>query len=82
MIGGSRFKIVPDPPFAGQPAEVVYIGPAIEVEYQIDGQLPVRVTPDKDGKFRIDPVPRGKELALSDNLGLPGYLLTDILETN
>ena len=72
--GGGRFRIQPDPPVAGQPADVTYIGPAAEVEWQVDGQPPVRVTPDANGRFRINPVPSGTDLMLSDNLGLPGFL--------
>ena len=34
----------------------------------------------EDGKFKIDPVPSGKEIVFSDNRGLPGYLLRDILD--
>ena len=79
---GSRFRVEPTPPQAGSPAVVTYVGPATEVEYQVDGKEPVRVTPDKDGKFTIDPVPTGDELMLSDNLGLPGYLHTDIVEAD
>ena len=76
---GSRFKIDPNPPVAGKPATVTYIGSAKSVEYQADDGKPVRVTPDENGKFVIDPVPSGDELALSDNLGLPGYLLVEIV---
>ncbi len=78
---GSRFRIRPNPPVAGKPAEVTYIGPAKEIEYQVDGGEPIKVKPDKDGKFRIDPIPGGDELVLSDNLGLPGYLHKDIVTT-
>lgn len=34
----NRFRIVPDPPVAGQPCTVTYIGPATEVEWQVDGK--------------------------------------------
>jgi hypothetical protein len=77
---GSRFKIDPDPPVAGKDVDVTYVGPASEVEYQVDGHDPVKVTPDKDGKFRIKSLRSGKELMLSDNLGLPGYLHRNIVE--
>lgn len=80
--GPSRFRIQPDPPVAGQPVEVTYSGPAKFVEYQVDGQPAVRVRPGADGKFRIDPMPSGDELMLSDNLGLPGYLHREIIETH
>jgi len=73
-VGPSRFRIKPDPPESGKAVEVVYVGPASEVEYQVDGQAPVRVKPDANGKFKIDPVPTGNELWLSDSLGLPGNL--------
>jgi hypothetical protein len=78
--GGSRFKLNPDPPAAGQAVEVTYIGPATQVEYQVDGQNPVPATPDENGKFVIDPCPSGMDLYLSDNLGLPGYLHSNIVE--
>ncbi len=78
---GSRFRIRPNPPVAGKPAEVTYIGPAKEVEYQVDDGEPIKVKPDKDGKFTIASVPSGDELVLSDNLGLPGYLHKNIVNT-
>lgn len=80
MSGGSRFRIVPDPPIAGQPLEIVYVGPASEIEVQVDAQNPLRLTPDQDGKVRIPSLASGQELALSDNLGLPGYLHARILD--
>lgn len=78
---GSRFRIDPDPPVAGQPAEVTYLGPAREVEWQVDDGSPQQVRPDANGKFQLDPVPHGRSLMLSDNLGLPGYLQRRIHET-
>jgi hypothetical protein len=77
--GGSRFRIRPNPAVAGQPLEVTYIGPAKEVEYQVDDGEPVKVEPDKNGKFTIDPVPSGDEIVLWDGLGLPGYLHAEIV---
>lgn len=79
-VPGGRFRIQPDPPQVGQEVNVTYIGPAVDVEYQVDGQPPVRVTPDADGKFKIDPCPDGTDLYLSDNLGLPGYLHREIAQ--
>ena len=79
--GGSRFRLRPDPPLAGQPVEVTYLGPASQVEWQVDGGTPTTVRPDRNGKFRIDPLPRGRALMLSDNLGMPGYQHRRILET-
>lgn len=79
-VEGSRFKVRPDPPVAGQPVEITYLGPAGTVEWQVDGGQPVRVTPDRDGKFRLESLPRGRSLMLSDNLGMPGYLHRRILE--
>lgn len=76
---GSRFRVVPDPPVAGKPVEVTYIGPASEVEYQVDGHKPVKVKPDKNGKFKIASVPAGDEIMFSDNRGLPGYLHKKII---
>jgi hypothetical protein len=78
---GSRFRIDPNPPQAGKPAEVTYLGPATEVEYQVDDGTPIKVKPDKNGKFTINPVPSGDEIVFSDNLGLPGYLHTTIVTT-
>ena len=77
-MGGSRFRIQPDPPQSGKPVVVTYIGPASEVEYQVDDGEPVRVKPDENGKFTIDPLPTGEELMLTDNLGQPGYLHANI----
>lgn len=79
---GSRFRVRPDPPVEGQAVEVTYVGPAEEVEYQVDDGPAVRVRPDQNGKFRIDPLPPGDELMLSDNLGIPGYLHREILHTD
>lgn len=81
-MNGSRFRIDPDPPTAGGAVEVTYVGPATEVEYQVDGGATVKVRPDADGRFRIDPVPSGNEIMFSDNRGLPGYLHRDILQTD
>ena len=79
-MGGSRFRIQPDPPQAGRPVVVTYIGPALIVEYQVDDEPAVRVTPDANGKFTIDPLPTGDELMLTDNLGQPGYLHANIMQ--
>jgi hypothetical protein len=81
MRDGSRFKIDPNPPVAGQPLTITYIGPASEIEYQVDGQPAVKAKPDKNGKVHIAHMPSGQELALSDNLGIPGYLLALIMES-
>jgi hypothetical protein len=78
---GSRFRVRPDPPVAGQPCEVTYLGPASQVEWQIDGGAPTTVQPDANGRFKIDPLPSGRALMLSDNLGLPGYQHRRIVET-
>ncbi|MHC4079550.1 MAG: hypothetical protein ACYTGW_10210 [Planctomycetota bacterium] len=78
--GGSRFRIQPNPPVAGKKLEVTYIGPADVVEYQVDDETSVRVTPDANGKFTIDPLPAGDELMLTDNLGQPGYLHAEIVQ--
>ena len=80
MTGGSRFRIEPNPPEAGKPLKVTYIGPANVVEYQVDGEPPVKVEPDADGNFCIDPLPPGEELMLTDNLGQPGYLFVEIVQ--
>ena len=82
MKDGSRFKIDPDPPIAGNSVCVTYIGAASEVEWQVDGDDPVKVKPDKDGKFKIKSLPSGDELFLSVNRGLPGYLQRDITHLN
>ena len=74
FTGGSRFKVDPDPPVAGKPLEVTYVGPATVVEYQVDGHKSVKVKLDKNGKFRIASLPAGDEIMISDNRGLPGYL--------
>ncbi len=79
-MGGSRFHIQPDPPQAGKPVVVTYIGPALIVEYQVDDEPAVRVKPDANGKFTIDPLPTGDELMLTDNLGQPGYLHANIMQ--
>lgn len=77
---GSRFRIRPNPPIAGKDAEITYIGPASEIEYQVDDRPPVKVKPDENGKFKIK-VPSGDEIMFDDRLGLPGYLHCEILHT-
>ena len=54
----SRFRIDPNPPVAGRSLSVTYIGPADEVEYQIDDGTAVRIRPDENGRFLIDRVHR------------------------
>ena len=76
----SRFRTDPNPPISGQQVTITYVGPATEIEYQVDDKDPVKLKPDKNGKIKIDSLPAGRELALSDNLGLPGYLLVRIVE--
>lgn len=78
-MSGGRFQLVPDPPQAGRPATVVYVGPATEIEWQIDGGPPTRVRPGPNGEFRIS-IPHGSILTLSDNLGLAGYLFRPIVD--
>ena len=77
----SRFRIRPDPPVAGKTLEVTYIGPASEVEVQVDGKKPVKYRPDANGRFEIAAVPGGDELMFSDRQGLRGYLHRKILHT-
>lgn len=78
MSSGSRFRVIPDPPVAGRDADIIYVGPAKEIVYQVDDGKEERVTPDKNGRFRIK-IPSGDELMLDDGLGFPGYLHCDIL---
>ena len=78
----SRFRIDPNPPVAGRSLSVTYIGPADEVEYQIDDGTAVRIRPDENGRFLIDRVPTGDEIMFSDRLGVPGYLHSDIVEVH
>ncbi len=70
----SRFRLQPDPPIAGRPVEVTYVGPATEIEWQADGGKPVKVKPGKNGKFTIRSVPSADSLMLTDNRGMSGYL--------
>lgn len=80
MISGSRFKCDPNPAIAGEPAEIFYLGPAKTVEIQVDGNSPFSAAPDQNGRILISAVPPGDELVMSDNLGIPGYLLVPIVE--
>jgi len=64
---------------AGGKVEVTYIGPAKEIEYQVDGRPPVKIKPDQNGKLEIESVPAGEEFVLSDNHGLPGFLFSEII---
>lgn len=75
----SRFKMVPNPPVAGKPLEIIYIGPATEIEVQIDGRRPQRLKPDRNGRAVLESVPAGDEIFLSDNLGIPGFLHAKIV---
>jgi len=77
----SRFRIEPNPPISGKPAEITYVGPATEVEWQVDSGKPIKVKPGKDGKFTIPSVPSGDSLMLTDNRGIPGYLHAKITHT-
>ncbi|MHC5062505.1 MAG: hypothetical protein ACYTG5_00865 [Planctomycetota bacterium] len=77
---GSRFRIKPNPPQVGQSLEITYIGPATEIEIQIDDRDPVRLRPDENGRIRVEPLPAGEEFVLSDNQGLPGYLYSPMVE--
>lgn len=76
---GARFRLKPDPPVAGKPLEVQYLGPATEIEIQIDGGKPKKKKPDKDGRLVIDPLPAGGEIMITDRLGLEGYLHRKII---
>ena len=70
--------------FCGRPwvdETVRQVNREIQIDWHVDDGDPVKVEPDEDGCFWIDPVPKGDELVLSDNLGLPGYLHTDISHT-
>ena len=78
-MGGSRFHIKPNPPQSGKRLEVTYVGPADTVEYQVDDDTAVRVKPNDNGKFWIDPLPTGEEIMFTDNLGQPGYLHSPIV---
>lgn len=82
MRGPSRFRIDPNPPTAGGSVEVTYIGPSTEITWQVDDGDPTRVRPGADGKFRIDPVPSGDDLMISDGRGGPGYLFAEIVEAD
>ncbi|MGE3877911.1 MAG: hypothetical protein AB7I19_02540, partial [Planctomycetota bacterium] len=66
----------------GQAVEVIYVGPEREIEYQVDGQPPIRLRVGRGGRARIERLPRGRALMLSDNLGLPGYLHREIVEAD
>lgn len=79
MSERSRFKVDPDPPEAGESLEITYVGPATNIDYQIDGQDPVTLSPNDSGKVTIDPLPAGGSLYLTDNLGMPGFLDKDIV---
>jgi hypothetical protein len=76
----SRFRIDPDPPIEGKPLQITYVGPATEIEIQVDNNPPTKVKPDKNGKYLLNPMPTGHELMLSDRLGLPGYLYRKIIK--
>ena len=60
---------------------MTYVGPATEVEWQVDGGKATRVKPDAHGRFVIKSLPAGSEFMLSDRRGLPGYLHRNILNT-
>ena len=61
---------------------MTYVGSAQEVEYQVDGGKPVKVKPDKDGRFVIETVPAGKEIMITDRQGIEGYAHRKIVNTD
>mgnify|MGYP001171438508 CR=1 FL=1 len=73
-MSAKRFKLDPDPPVAGKPIEITYVGPAKVVVLQIDDQPERRLVPDEGGKIVIDRVSSGDEFMLSDRSGLEGYV--------
>lgn len=74
-----RFKIQPDPPIAGQPAQVTYEGSSRTIEYQVDDGPRVKVTIPPD-TFPIDPVPGGDVLVLVDGTGDPAGGATVLID--
>ncbi len=50
---GEDFDIAPTPPTTDQDLEVSYLGLETEVDYQVEGEKPVRIDVSKNGSFRI-----------------------------
>lgn len=73
-MAGKRFKIDPDPPVAGKPLKITYIGPASTILVQIDSRQAVRLKPDDEGRVSISRLASGDELMLSDQDSIEGYL--------
>jgi hypothetical protein len=60
--------VKPNPPIAGQPLEVEYIGPGDVVYWHVDdGPLQEVSVPPR--KFTIPAVPRGRDLLITDGKG-------------
>ncbi|MCA8970888.1 MAG: hypothetical protein KDC95_13925 [Planctomycetes bacterium] len=71
---GKRFKLDPDPPIAGKPLEITYVGRARVIMMQIDDRPEQRLKPDEQGRITISSVGSGDEFMLSDRDGLDGYV--------
>lgn len=73
-MAAKRFKLDPDPPVAGKPLEIIYIGPAKVIVMQVDGGKEKRLEPDDEGRIVVEKVGSGDELMLSDRGGIEGYV--------
>jgi hypothetical protein len=70
MNGG--FKIIPDPPVAGQPVEIQYSGTDSQIAWQVDGGDLIKVNVPANKKIRIDPLPSGLVLIVVGGVGEGG----------
>ena len=53
VVGGEDFDVEPDPPTTDQDLEISYSGLETEIDYQVEGEGPVRVDVSEVSKFKI-----------------------------
>ncbi|MCB9920514.1 MAG: hypothetical protein H6832_19080 [Planctomycetes bacterium] len=53
VTSGEDFDVEPDPPTTDQDLEISYSGLETEIDYQVEGEGPVRVDVSEDGAFKI-----------------------------
>ncbi|HMQ22761.1 MAG TPA: hypothetical protein PKE00_09750 [Planctomycetota bacterium] len=53
VVTDNDWGVIPDPPTADQDLTVIYRGDDEEVQYEVDGEKPVRVDVTKTGRFVI-----------------------------
>ncbi len=52
-LSGEDFLVEPDPPTTAQDLEVSYSGLETEIDYEVEGEAPVRIDLSEIGSFKI-----------------------------